>query len=226
MKHLSRSIMSGLLCAALAFAFLLGCDKDRDESRRPLKVDSGAVTEGNQTWSGTKTFVGNYGIVGTNATAVIVHSCANTGPATALFLGTPSLGGLRIRQLDQVVSMLGLSVAMQTQIPKGASIMSVQAQVVQGLIASGSTVTWSIGAAGGFANTYGTAGAPTQSDSLLLNSKSATMVMGSPLGSANAVTVYAAATGGASAGNGAFTGGQVRVVVTYHDCSDLGATEQ
>ena len=224
MNHLSRSIMSGLLCAAMAFAFcIVGCNENTQTKKRG---DSGAVTEGDQTFSGKKTFIGNYGAVGTNATAMIMHSCANSSPATALFLGTPALGGPRIRQLDQVVGVLGLSTAMQTQIPKGASIMAVQAQVVQGLTASGSTVTWSIGAAGGFANTYGTAGAPTQADSLLLNSKSAVIVLGSPLGSANAVTVYAAATGGAGAGNGAFTGGQVRVVVTYYDCSDLGATEQ
>ena len=224
MNHLSRSIMSGLLCAAMAFAFcIVGCNENTQTKKRG---DSGAVTEGDQTFSGKKTFIGNYGAVGTNATAMIVHSCANSGPATSILFGTPGLGGPRIRQLDQVVDVLGVSTAMQTQVPKGAVILSVQGQVVQGLIASGSSVTWSLGPAGGTVNTYGTQGSPTAADSLLLGGTSNFVGPVAALGSANAVTVYAAATGGGSAGNGAFTGGQVRVVVTYIDWVALGGTEQ
>ena len=222
MNHLSRSILSGLLCAAMAFAFcIVGCNENTQTKKRG---DSGAVTEGDQTFSGKKTFIGNYGMVGTNATAMIVHSCANSGPATSILFGTPGLGGPRIRQLDQVVDVLGVSTAMQTQVPKGAVILSVQGYVVQGLIASGNTVTWALGPAGSTINAYGYQGCPTAADSLLLGGYSNFVGPVSALGSANAVTVYAAQTGGTSVATGAFTGGQVRVVVTYIDCLTLGGT--
>ena len=229
MRHMSRSIMSGLLCAAMAFAFLVGCDNpsDNDAPVSKKRGDSGGVTEGNQTWAGTKTFVGNYGMVGTNATAVVIHSCANTGPATALFLGTPQLGGPRIRQLDQTVTTSGLSSPMASQIPKGAVILSVQAEAIDLLTASGSSVTWSLGLTGGTVNTYGTAGYPTAADSLVSGSSSWWVGPGTALSNAASMSVFAAATGGGSAGNGPFVGsGRIRIVVTYMDCGSLFATEQ
>ena len=227
MRHMLRSALAGLFCAAMAFTFIVGCDRPNNEpAGGQLKTDSGAVTEGDQTFAGKKTFIGNYGMVGTNATCMILHSCANTAPATALLFGTPGLGGPRVRQLDETLVTCGASVPMTTQIPAGAIILSVQGYVVRTLVAGGTSVTWSLGLTGSTVNAYGTAGYPSAADLLAAKSKSNWLNAAMPIvATANAVSVYACATGGASAGNTAFADGQIRIVVTYIDCASLQSAE-
>ena len=227
MKHLLRSILAGLLCASVAFSILVGCDNTSSTKRT---VDSGGVTEGDQTWNGTKTLLGNAAMVGSNATALVIHSAGtSTVASTSVFFGTPMLGGPRVRQLDQNVSVNGFSTAMSTQIPAGAIILSVQGLVLQTItpvVGGGNGVTWSLGPAGGTINAYGTAGSPSAANSLAAGSKSWWLNSGMTyLSSANAVTVYFAQTGGSSASTTNFGSGVIRIVVTYFDCGSLGAAE-
>ena len=226
--HMLRSMLTGIMCAALCFSFLVGCNKEADEGQA-LKVDSGAVTMGEQTFQGKKIFTGNsVELAGSNATAIVLRSGATANACTSLLFGSTGLGGPRVRQLDETVTFSAgaLSKAMTTQVPAGAIILSVQGYVVTTLVAGGNTVTWSLGPASGTLNAYGTAGYPSASDSLVAASKSWWLNSGmTRISSANAVTVYAAQTSGTPAGTANITAGAVRVLVTYIDCKDLGASD-
>lgn len=226
--HMLRSILTGLLCAALGFTFIVGCDREAEDGHA-LKIDSGAVTMGEQTFQGKKIFTGNsVELAGSNATAVVLRSGATANACTSLLFGSTGLGGPRVRQLDETLLLTsGVSKAMTTQIPAGAIILSVQGYVTTSItVGAGTTTTWSLGPAGGTVNAYGTAGSPSAADSLVAASKSWWLNAAMPsLASAKAVTVYAATTGGAGAGNGAFTAGYIRILVTYIDCNDLGASD-
>jgi len=105
-------------------------------------------------------------------------------------------------------------------VPAGSVILSVQANVQTALTGGGTTVTWSLGTAA-TPNKYGTAGYPTQADSLAQNSKSNWMGTWAFLTAAEQMVLTGCATGGAADGDTALTVGSVRVRVIYYTLNAL-----
>ena len=122
--------------------------------------------------------------------------------------------GYGIYMIDEIVACSAVNNNLTNVIPKGATILSVNANAQAALTGGGTTVTWSIGPSG-TPNKYGTAGYPTAADLLTKNSKSTWTGATQTAAATEQIAVNAAATGGASAGNTALTVGSVRVVVVY-----------
>lgn len=129
--------------------------------------------------------------------------------------------GFKILDIE-ITPRTSVEVAVAT-IPKGALILFSQGIVKTTLVAGGTTVTWSLGTSATPAK-YGSAGAPTQADSLLKNSKFskfAPLDTQGPLSADESVVVTAAATGGAADGDTAFTAGVIRFVIVYLEAQAL-----
>lgn len=138
----------------------------------------------------------------------------------ALF-GSTLTEGMALKVIDEVVPCTALENNLTNVIPKGAAILGVFANVQAALTGGGTTATWSVGV-NGDVDKYGTAGAPTQANTLAKNSKSRWVDdANSSLGADEQIAVCAAAAGGAAAGDTALTVGSVRVMVVYLHWEDL-----
>lgn len=130
--------------------------------------------------------------------------------------------GLGLKVVDIEINPRAVETAVFT-VPKGAMILMTEAIVKTLLVAGGTSVTWSLGTAATPAK-YGSAGAPTQADSLLKNSKMykiAPLDTQGVLAADEPIVLTAAATGGAADGDTAFTAGTVRVVIHYWEAQPL-----
>lgn len=135
-----------------------------------------------------------------------------TGTDTLLF-GTAAAEGWKRVVVDKTVSPAAVETAVFT-VPKGSVIEAVLANVQSALTGGGTTVTWSVGLTGD-PDAYGTAGFPTQADSLAKDSKSSFIATPTLLTADEPIVLSGAATGGAADGDTALTVGSVRVVIIY-----------
>ena len=148
--------------------------------------------------------------------AVRAAGSSATGALLAQF-GKNSNEGLTVKCMEETVACSAIENPMTNPVPKGAIILLVQANAEAALTGGGTTATWSLGVTGDV-DSYGTAGFPTQADSLAQNSKSnflQNLDTAARLAADETIKVCAAATGGAAAGDTALTVGSVRVQVVF-----------
>jgi hypothetical protein len=135
--------------------------------------------------------------------------------AVATHIGATTTEGWEDVIMEETLAPAAVATNMTTPVPKGAVITAVAANVQTALTGGGTTVTWSLGTAAD-PDKYGTAGHPTQADSLAKNSHSEFACAPlARLAADETITLRGAATGGAADGNTALTVGTVRVVVHY-----------
>ena len=172
---------------------------------------------GNQLISGTKTFDGTLAMADGS-----LLQCAGRGTGTGDVIeriGNTATEGLELRVFEDTISPAAVETNV-VNLPAGSIPIAVLGNVEAALTGGGTTVTWSIGTAGD-PDKYGTAGFPTQADSLAKNSKSRFLGPFTQLTSAEQIVLSAAATGGAADGDTALTVGSVRIRVIYWTCNDL-----
>lgn len=159
-----------------------------------------------------------HAIRGQRLTAAGVSS---TGAIAAIDGPTLTEGIKRIVQ-EQTLSPAAIETPLTTVIPKGSEIVAVLGNVESALTGGGTTATWSLGTAAD-PDKYGTAGFPTQADSLAKNSKSNWMAGEdrARLAADETVVLTGCAAGGAADGDTALTNGSVRVVVIYDTWAPL-----
>lgn len=151
---------------------------------------------------------------GNLTTGEVVAYGSNAAGTPVNLLGSSVNEGYEVLVMDEViVCAASVENPMSNAVPKGAMILSVQANAQTALTAGGTTATWSVGTTA-TPNLYGTAGSPTQADSLAKNSKSNKMIAPSALSADTTIKVIGAETGGAAAGDTGLTG-SVRVQVVY-----------
>lgn len=141
---------------------------------------------------------------------------APSASGTDVVIDGPSVteGFKRVVQ-EETLNPNAIETALATVIPKGANLRSVQGNVESALTGGGTTVTWSLGTAAD-PDKYGSAGFPSQADSLAKNSKSDWMAGPlDPLAADETIVLTGCATGGAADGDTALTVGAVRIVVVY-----------
>jgi hypothetical protein len=170
----------------------------------------GLLTASN-TWTGTQTM----------ADGSLVQSVGKgTGTGDVLQrLGGTVTEGLELRCYEDTVAPAAVETNL-INLPAGSVVLAVFANVESALTGGGTTATWSIGTAAD-PDKYGTAGYPTQADSLAKNSKSSWMGTWAFLTSSEQMVLSAAATGGAADGDTALTVGSVRVRVYYYAVNAL-----
>jgi len=141
--------------------------------------------------------------------------------------GTSATEGFERRVYEDTLSPSAIETALLT-LPVGHRVTGVWANVETALVAAGTSATWSIGITGDV-DIYGTAcadlGLGAQGDSLAANSKFTGLNGATPsavaaslglfVAGTEAVKFIAAATGGATAGDSAFSSGSVRVRIEY-----------
>ncbi len=156
-------------------------------------------------------------------TALYAHPTASATAQLAQLVmgGTSWTEGLKTMVITETLTANAVEVSMTSAVPKGSVIRAVLANVQTELTGGGTTETWSLGITGDV-DKYGTAGFPTQADSLAKNSKSSWISDAAPrLAADETIKLCAAATGGASAGDTALTVGTVKVVVIYDTFGSL-----
>lgn len=160
--------------------------------------------------------LGNGGSVTLAAQEVAVTASASANPALALGTGSISgvTAGLQTKVQVETLSPAAVETSMSTTIPAGSVIRAVIANCESALTGGGTTVTWSVGTAAD-PDKYGTAGYPTQADSLAQNSKSNWTGAVQTGTSAETIVLTGAATGGAADGDTALTVGSVKIMVVY-----------
>lgn len=151
-------------------------------------------------------------VVPDGSTAQIRGAGTGTGDVVER-VGGSATEGLERRVYEDTVSPVAVETNL-INLPAGAKVISVQANVEVLLVAGGTSVTWSIGTAAD-PDKYGTSGFPTQADDLTKNSKSDFLGDSTQLTAAEQMVLTAAATGGAGDGDTAFSAGSVRVRVVY-----------
>jgi hypothetical protein len=114
----------------------------------------------------------------------------------------------------ETLSPSAIETSMTTAIPAGSLIRAVIANCQTALTGGGTTVTWSVGTTGD-PDKYGSAGYPTQADSLAQNSKSNWVGAEQITTSTEQIVLTGAATGGAADGDTALTNGSVKIMVIY-----------
>lgn len=140
-------------------------------------------------------------------------SAADAGGVTAIGLGATLATGLRIRVIEEVVSLAAAGakfVAMTTAIPVGAVILGVQANIDVLAVAGGTSVKVGIGDHTGTCNTYGNTSALTKN--LKIDTIPASWAV---LAGALTLEVCACASAAAGLGDTNFSAGSVRVRVVY-----------
>lgn len=181
-----------------------------------LSVAGNTAVAGNLSVTGTASLTGAASFTGAVTTAAALQSTnASATGAVAARIGPSATEGLEVVVVDKTVSPAAVETAVFT-VPAGAVILSVQGNVETALTGGGTTVTYSIGTAAD-PDKYGT----PASDGLTVNTKSNSIPDWAVLGSAEAIVVTGAATGGASDGNTALTVGSVRVVIVYAQINSL-----
>jgi hypothetical protein len=134
---------------------------------------------------------------------------------TATIWGPSGTEGLKRVVMEETLSPSAVETPLSNVVPKGSVVRGVFANAQAALTGGGTTVTWSVGNAGD-PDKYGTAGFPTQADSLAKNSKSNWLPSSRDWLAANeTIVLTGTATGGAADGNTALTVGSVRIVVVY-----------
>ena len=140
---------------------------------------------------------------------------ASVSGTSAQVWGPSATEGLQRVVQEEILSPDAIETALATVIPKGSSIKLVQGNANAALTGGGTTVTWSLGTAAD-PDKYGTAGWPTQGDSLAKNSKSSWVAgPSSQLSADETIILTGCITGGAADGNTKLSVGSVRVVVTF-----------
>lgn len=138
----------------------------------------------------------------------ILGAGTGTGDIVAR-LGASATEGFEVRVYEATISPAAVETN-ALNVPAGAVLLSVQTNVETALVAGGTSVTLSIGTTDD-PDKYGT----HATDSLAQNQKIDTVPDWAVLGSSEQIVLTAAATGGASDGDSAFSAGAVRVRIVY-----------
>lgn len=207
--------MAGTILGTTHFSNLSAADVAVTDD---LTLTDDATVSGDATVTGTVTAT-----TAVKATTAALYPGVAVAGSSALIVGPIATEGLKTVVLEETVSPAAVETALTTDIPKGAVIRAVLARCTVALTGGSTTVTWSVGVTGD-PDKYGTAGHPTQADSLAKNSHSE-WVNGplAQLAADETIVVGGAATGGAADGDTALTVGSVRVVVIYDEAAVLTA---
>src|SRR5262245_28665340 len=133
-------------------------------------------------------------------------------PETAISFGGDKTEGLHIKVLEEVVDLTALGAkykALTTGIPTNAVLLSVQANIEELVVASGTTVKVGLGYHAGSVSALGITG------SLVKNQKITSMLDWAVGVGTNQIDVCGVVTDGSALGSGNITAGKVRVVIVY-----------
>ena len=151
--------------------------------------------------------------VALQALALKIIPASSTTAQLVFHLGPSTTEGFERLMIVKTVSPNAAATALFTW-PANSIPRYCGANAQANLTGGGTSVTWSIGKSGDV-DAYGTAGYPSAADALTKNSKSTWFANGDPLAASEDILLYAAATGGASAGDTKLSVGSVKVVAIY-----------
>jgi hypothetical protein len=162
--------------------------------------------------------------VAESATAQLARHVGSGTAGTASACGSGTAGtasacaaitaGMITYVMTETLSPSAVETNMTNTVPAGSLIRAVIANCETALTGGGTTVTWSVGTVAD-PDKYGSAGYPTQADSLAQNSKSNWIGAQQITTTAETITLTGTATGGDADGNTALTNGSVKIMVIY-----------
>lgn len=148
----------------------------------------------------------------------LLMTAGSAAIASAIIFGATSSEGLRVRVINEVVSLSGAGAtfkALTSSIPAGAVILSAQANIESEVTAGGTTVKVALGLNAGDVDKYGLATGLTQ------NLKINTIPTWAVLGSSEQIDVCGVVTDGSALGDTNLSAGSVRVRIVYLDLASL-----
>lgn len=195
-------VSAGVVTASKAL--VVGSSSELDD----LNVTTLTVTtmDGTPAFSGTPSFAGSPTFAGAN-----LHTAGAAAAAVAQRFGATATEGLEIKVIDETVSgFTGAKTFDLTEdIPAGAVILSVQANIETTVVAGGTSVKVSVGVAGGDVDKYGKTADFSQ------NAKIDTLPDWAVLASAEDVEIGIVVTDGTTLGDTNASAGAVRVRIVY-----------